>query len=427
MLFVFFFAFNADSATYYVSTTGNDATGCTNGQNPNTPFRWPRTAAACLAGSNYGKSGTIHIAAGVYSGDLATPWNQFMAGSDANNRVIIEGEGAPGCAMISSCKTILKPAYGAIDIEGAKYVTIRGLEVDASLSTFTGCLRLGNPGFDVVMEDLHLHHCHEDGIFIVDAYNNITIRRVHVHNAALNGRNNSPSHGFYIGASNVTIEYSRFHDNGIPGVNTNSAGGQCYSSGAMNGYLEGHRADNCIVRYSSFYNNQGDGLALDGQNVQVYGNLFYKNFRGVTVGYSSAPGDGGPTGSRIFNNTSYGNLGNGIQCGLFTNVPGSCNISNNLVVGNGGSIVYYNGWTNSGTASSNITTGAIIDYTVSATDFHLKSGTIAVDKGITPSIAMTDFAGVSRPQNGVFDIGAYEFVSENQPAKPAPPQNLRAQ
>src|SRR5581483_2122480 len=47
----------------------------------------------------------------------------------------------------------------------------------------------------------------------------------------------------------------------------------------------------------------------------------------------------------------------------------------------------------------------------STPDFHISSGSPAIDAGTTISSASTDFDGTSRAQGTTYDIGAYEFIS----------------
>ena len=56
-----------------------------------------------------------------------------------------------------------------------------------------------------------------------------------------------------------------------------------------------------------------------------------------------------------------------------------------------------------------------------AADFHLQRGSPAIDQGVTLSKVTTAFNGVSRPQGGSSDIGAYEYDGNQLPSPP----NLR--
>ena len=54
---------------------------------------------------------------------------------------------------------------------------------------------------------------------------------------------------------------------------------------------------------------------------------------------------------------------------------------------------------------------------VSSTDFHLQSGSAAIDSGFNlGSVVPTDFDGIVRSQGAGYDIGAFEFKSGQQPA-----------
>jgi len=52
-------------------------------------------------------------------------------------------------------------------------------------------------------------------------------------------------------------------------------------------------------------------------------------------------------------------------------------------------------------------------------DFHLQSGSPAIDAGLTLSQVPYDFDGTARPQGSAYDIGAYEYVSGGGGSAPA--------
>jgi hypothetical protein len=62
-------------------------------------------------------------------------------------------------------------------------------------------------------------------------------------------------------------------------------------------------------------------------------------------------------------------------------------------------------------------------------DFSLRTGSPAIDTGISLSAVKTDFRGVGRPQGGAYDIGAYEGGSSGASSSggttPSAPSNLR--
>lgn len=58
-----------------------------------------------------------------------------------------------------------------------------------------------------------------------------------------------------------------------------------------------------------------------------------------------------------------------------------------------------------------------VDSTSSARDFHLQSGSPAIDAGVN-TFATRDFDGVVRPQASAFDLGAFEFCTGDCPPPP---------
>ena len=430
------FTLDARATRYWVSTTGNDANSCAlasqvdGAGNPTAPRKTPLQGAACLTAAG----DRLTIKAGIYTGSGATVYENVVtvANGSAGNPTIIEGEGADGCALSHTCPTVFRlsntgGATGAFNLESASYVTIRKLEIDDTGWTANdSCLRLGGQNSNVTVEDVEVHHCSDNGIFqsgtFANRSTNLVLRRINTHHAGLNGASQNPAHGCYLNGDSTLIEDSMLHDNGNGTVH-NNLGCQCYSSAPDgSGNAEFNMANNCTVRRNAFYNNDGDAIAFDGANVLFYDNLVYNNLRGVALGYT---GYQLPSGSRFFNNTIYGNTGAAFQCGIFAASPSSCAMSNNILLANGAPYQMGSGWTNSGVASSNKTTGTITDCTISTSDFHLKPGANAcVDTGITLAEVTTDKDGGMRGP-GPYDIGAYERDSVPPSTKrPSPPANL---
>ena len=113
--------------------------------------------------------------------------------------------------------------------------------------------------------------------------------------------------------------------------------------------------------------------------------------------------DYGASHTGVYNNTIYHNSNNGIEID---------STSTGAVIEN--NILYQNGWL----AIWNLGSGTVADHNLAtdpgfvnaaAGDFHLTTGSAAIDAGITISLVTTDYDGVIRPQNGAYDIGAFEY------------------
>lgn len=104
---------------------------------------------------------------------------------------------------------------------------------------------------------------------------------------------------------------------------------------------------------------------------------------------------------------------------------GTTTISHNLVYMPNGGTAYEN--CSGGCTVLNPLTGdpLFVSYTGEATgDYHLQSGSPAIDTGTASNAPSSDFDGNPRPQGAGYDIGAYEFG--NGSSTIAPPTSLTA-
>jgi len=143
---------------------------------------------------------------------------------------------------------------------------------------------------------------------------------------------------------------------------------------------------------------RGPGILLgSGSNNIAYNNIVQGNIGGIQIGFSAV-------NATVYNNTIYGNSGNCI--GIDT-------LSTTAIIKN--NICYLNnsGITNLGvgTIQSNNLMSDPIFVNPAASDFHLQSGSSAINTGINLfSVGVTtDFDGFARPQAGNYDIGVYEY------------------
>lgn len=185
----------------------------------------------------------------------------------------------------------------------------------------------------------------------------------------------------------------------------------------------------------------------------VFGNIFYNNY-GSSIGLHNAVTN--PT-VRVYNNTFYGRKSN--DSAVYFGWPGNFHLGyfyNNMIqnyavginvgyaggtVDNDGNNFFYgntqnfNGWTPKGTYY--ITDPGLNNPVIQ--DFTLKSNASAIDKGTNLSSYFTvDNHNAATPgiivgtqpiiRSGVWDIGAYEYVSgRGDTTPPAPPTGLRLQ
>jgi hypothetical protein len=207
---------------------------------------------------------------------------------------------------------------------------------------------------------------------------------------------------------------------GLDVYNTSGAAIQIYNTG-------GDSPDNNIIRNSRFHDitrsgytsGQGTALLLDGGiGNQVYNNVIY----GIDLPGNQTTHVGivvvGGSNYLIANNT----IANNVDVGGIRVEAGASNtiVRNNIVVNNGTPMWEDFGQNTSksnnlgSTPATGWITGDPSFVNAAARDYHLQADSDAIDAGATVAQVASDFDGLARPQNSIYDIGAYEY-----PATPA--------
>jgi hypothetical protein len=170
---------------------------------------------------------------------------------------------------------------------------------------------------------------------------------------------------------------------------------------------------NAVIRKNYFHDNTWCGTASFGgiiggnvQGVQFYNNISAHN--GSAPGAANGTGltisgvTGTPQDTLVRNNTFYGNQTQGIAVVNISSNPLRTILENNLSVGNGGANISVTAGAVTTVQTTNKTTGAITDYTLSTSDFSLKAGSPCIDFGTARS---------GFPYNGSApDCGAFESI-----------------
>jgi Right handed beta helix region len=204
------------------------------------------------------------------------------------------------------------------------------------------------------------------------------------------------SHCIYVNWNDSIIENSFFHHNTNHGIHWRKSSGD-----------QGKCQPDCgtrrnIIRNTKIYNNRtGLNWAYGGEN-QFYNNLVYNHEHfGLNVGGIHGP-------NKFWNNTIWNNATGGQSSHGGLRLQACAEVKNNIVFGNGSQQIF--GDVSCSTLSNNITAQNPLFVNQNAGDFHLKSGSPAINAGVNLSCCVPDdFDHADRLVGGTYDIGAYEF------------------
>jgi hypothetical protein len=291
-------------ATYYVSTTGNDA----NAGNVGHPFKTLNKAVTVLTPGD-----TLLISGGTYSESLV---NAIPAGKDWSAPVVIR-------ALDPNNRPILQPSSGTqvIDIETDQYggptahhIVLDGLVVDGTHVGYEG-IKISQQAYSIQVLNSEIKNAHGSGI-VVDhtspGWNLFSGLDIHDNGST------QLDHGIYIAASENTIQNSRVHDNAGWGIHVYTGTGtisndivqqnQCYNNGRAGGYGAGiglYSGSGHVAANNSVWGNR-DGIAIDFGAAQalVQNNTIEANSEyGIVIGAAA-------TQTQVDSNTIRGNAVN---------------------------------------------------------------------------------------------------------------------
>jgi len=434
------------AAIYYVATNGNDS-------NPGTqalPWRTLNKASATLKAGD-----TLYIRAGTYNQQLkpvndgtASAWITLAA--YPGETVTLDGSGID-----------LNEWGGVVDLSKRQYIRVQGLRVINS--TYAGIFSYKGAYLEVLSN--FTSNTASSGIAMWNA-NQVVVRGNEVENACTSLGQETITIAV---TSNFLVEGNEIHDSGPV-----SRGGE--SIDVKGGSHDG------IVRGNDIHDNHKVGLYIDSYdeytyNIVVTGNRIYNN---AEYGMALASEQGGLLENvTVSNNLVYNNKYAGL--GIYNCCSGSSkhpvknvSIVNNTFVFNGwdewgpgldiedpdivgltlrNNLIAYNKYTqidikqevpsNQVTSDHNLVYGDQVDanqagssavrseprlVNSAANDFHLQSGSPAVDAGSTSLAPAYSLDGTARPQDGnqdgtaQVDIGAYE-LSGPVPVSPVTPSH----
>jgi len=419
LICAFCFQLSAFSATYYVSTTGNDTTGDGSIGNPWATFQKGNTGMAA--------SDTLLARGGTYS-DNGSPLDNWKSGTSSSSYTFVKNY--PGETVVYQPDL----DHAGIWISDKTNLWLEGIHIDATLLPGTGDaakITTSGPltGGNIVLTNMIFRGApHGHGILTsgIDPALGIVIASCSIITNGWDAASpDADKHQIYLQDSNITIKNSYIHGG------TNDLGGgwgiHCNQSGMTNHVYRDNFLTNCI---QGILVGSGGG----GSNFFVFNNVVCNGGLGLRV-WSGARDvyllnnticsnlvanfylDDGCSNIWVESNISALSGGRGFDIRESSNVS----IQNNLGYSNAVTEFvrdYYTNGGQSGFTYANNRFGTTQWFTNNVWDakfiapasgnFRIGASSSAIGAGKVQSLFSTDYTGTTRTVP--WDIGAYMFV-----------------
>lgn len=352
------------AATYYVSTSGDDA----NSGASSAPFR-TITHAYSLASPGT----TIIVEPGTYT-DYQSGWGLHLSKSGTASSPIVLKSQVPLQAVIDG--QFASDRNKDIYLDGS-YNIINGFDITRAPNT---------------------------GIYIEGSNNQILDNNIY--NNGTQGATDPEGQGIFSneGTSGNVYERNYIHDNGFPGSHLDHGMYLCGNNELV--------VNNVVIRQPS------RGLQIAGyttvSNMKVYNNVFaWNGIDGITAWQAM-------NGVEIKNNIIFHNGRDGVE--FYAATGSGVTIDNNVIYGNGSANYSFidGGSTCSYSVGTTISSDPkLVNETQSGFDGHLAAGSPAISAGINMySLFTDDIAGLQREATGAWEIGAHIYGTSNVASTP---------
>jgi parallel beta-helix repeat protein len=405
ILIGFAFAASASAATFYVSPTGSN-TNCSTIQTIGTPALTMQFAKNCMSGGD-----TMTLLIGTFT-ESVEGWSSTIPSGSAGAPTIIRAN-SPGNAIV-------KPNAGSHThiflIENTttpqQYITFDGLVVDAFNMA-------GNPFKVVFGNNIRIINSElrygGTALLLGGSFNEVSNSKMHDAGFSPGFPCNNPAicgaYGVYNVGDHNLIDRNEFYNNSGYGIHVYNGDPKVRTDGTI---VRNNRVhNNCLVQ-----GNCGGIIVSSGDNLIVHNNVVWNNPGGITMG--------GGSGNAAYNNTMYNNTVTAmdVQPGASPIIRNNILYGSSITVADNGSGTYSNNLCgpSRGTGCAIVGNPLFVDPTNA--DFRVQAGSPAIDAGAALGAPYNvDIVGTSRPQPavGLYDIGAYEFVSGGISTPPPPP------
>jgi Right handed beta helix region len=419
---------STSAATYYVDKAHAKASD----SNPGTealPWATIQKAAATLIAGD-----TVYVKAGTYKGQVTPKYSgsvskyiTYSAYPGHEKKVIIDGD--------------------KIYIKSKSYIVVNGFRIQNS---YFGIDVMGPNGSNIIVSNNYTYNTTGGGIHVfgvspaVDpagydykGLTNITIKDNEIERACNGGTGQmlAVANGvdvFTISGNHIFNGYNNVKggegiDAGRAVSNGKIVGNNLHNLNRISIYIDGSFGDSSSHTPGPTYNIEisnntvhdtaaGITVRTEGrgpiQNVKLYNNLIWNIADGqgpsgisISTGGQWSANPGKVTNINVINNTIYNTQSGGLY--ITNKLADRVTVRNNITWKTAANRL--SGPTNL-TVDSNLFDKDPLFTAPDQANLYPKAGSLAIDKGSSVSAPSTDVMGTARPQQSIFDIGAYEYV-----------------
>gem|GEM_PF-1320806 len=374
----------------YLSAGGHgdvpsDSYTCTEAQTITTPFATWAKACTCLQGGQ-----VLRIRGGTYQERIDMSVCPIPAGTAAAPTVIRAYDPGTGPEVVTFQLPVGSSGERVVDLVAPAHLQFKYLIFDgANRSNSAGVFILG--GGNVLFEACEVKNVVHSLLYM----ENVTTVSVKGTKISSTSSKNAVNLAGTINA--VTLEGNEIASAALSGVNITTGTGESATSVTLVGNL---------------IHNTGTGGAVAGVAVGsstgtvLQNNVVYSNTKGIQI-------LSGATGTTLQQNTVSKSTGVGVLCD--SGASGAV-VQNNLVCGNTTDTITNGcGLTLAGQGNITSCTPTAVYANYAANNFTLAASSPAINTGMALPALITDYLGAERPQQGSWDVGAYESVLGPEP------------
>lgn len=380
-------AIPAQAATYYVATNGN------NGNSGTSSSPW-RTVAYAVSKMVAGD--TTYVRGGTYTE------SGIRFGRSGTQSAPIKLLNVSGQFPIINCSSKTATTANSLlfqNSSGYKYpigwITLEGFEIR---NCYDG-IKFYNL-HDSVIRRNWIHHNNAQGILGNGTRILLDRNRINHNGPFSTNPSSTLEHGVYMNGTAITISNNLIYDNMAYGIQLNGSSSSLYNAAKHASPAFAVSANWVIANNTIAYNRNAAGMVVWGSTcnaARIENNIFHEN--GLTKASYGAQGinfiSTTCTGVQVRNNLAFasgsgamGFIAGGTKGVHYTESGNSVNALNPKFI----------------SAPSTLP---------SSPNFALASGSPAINRGLTTSATKTSYTNVSRPQQSLYDVGAFEFYSSS--------------